>query len=858
MAKSSIISGYYSYIAESAQTFTVGIFPGAFKPPHIGHLTTLKKAIEQCDTVLVSISSGEREGFTAEKSLAIWKLLAEKQIADGTAMIEISGAPSPMATIYNVANFINNNLTYVSGKKADKPSDPHALQLAKNLIKKSGGKPIVLAVFASEEDMGRYSSLTKDDRYIGKGVSKVIFKPMARPIMPNGKPASASELRAAITAKDKQTVMSFIPDDADKKSIYTLYTESTHIFEEGGNVFKANPTERIKKADIPATLKFISGILGFDVSNDTLGSTGKRDSNGDIDIGISEAMYTKDDIVKKLVDWCKQHGLEPKEYIAKSGISIHFRAPIAGNPKNGYVQADLMFGNLPMLKFFVSGAGDASKFTGADRNILLNKIAKTHNLTLSNTGLKTRDTKLLVSDNPSKIVKILLGDDANIADADSVETLEARLKHIGKTLPTDDKPLNEAVQDGAMKKHLSHLEDLLVEKGTDGFKEFMMHVDALTERLTTSTGTKTKNVNLKIDGSPAVVFGSDPTTHTFFCDLKYAVGKPVENRSHSLQEIQKNYSKNPAVQEIVSNLFSTLKACYDKPLNSGIVYQGDVLWHNPANKTYKDANRFSVTPNLLTYSFDTTHPDWKLVNAAKVGIIVHAAFHSTDNDTGLQLEMLNKDISQLAEKGNANGAWLRGSLIQNKGVVTDTQLQQIDVDVKNATKAVAQITSQFNEYYLSSRLQPLMQQFVVNYKGLHDAIANNKSIPSNILAALQKYLTMKAEKEAATKKTEKGKSQVNQRLLELLNTIKQQQKSVMGILTGTYYMARVKFLLLGALTNTAKGLFSDISVITPEGKQIPAADEGFVNYVGDSHTKLVDRAEFSRMNREFGKQRKTA
>ena len=58
-----------SILVESTEDiYTVGVFPGAFKPPHIGHYTTALNACKTCDEVNIFVSSKSRALSTQNKS----------------------------------------------------------------------------------------------------------------------------------------------------------------------------------------------------------------------------------------------------------------------------------------------------------------------------------------------------------------------------------------------------------------------------------------------------------------------------------------------------------------------------------------------------------------------------------------------------------------------------------------------------------------------------------------------------------------------------------------------------------------------------------------------------------------------
>ena len=104
---------------------------------------------------------------------------------------------------------------------------------------------------------------------------------------------------------------------------------------ESGNIFKDQDkrplTKRINRSDVDSTLKWLESILvGFDLMNNKLGSTGKKPTSGDLDIAIDSSVHSKEEIIQILTPWVKEHYPEDKlrSWIAKSGVSVHFKAPI--------------------------------------------------------------------------------------------------------------------------------------------------------------------------------------------------------------------------------------------------------------------------------------------------------------------------------------------------------------------------------------------------------------------------------------------------------------------------------------------------------------------------------------------------
>ena len=191
----------------------------------------------------------------------------------------------------------------------------------------------------------------------------------------------------------------------------------------GGNVFKdanGNPlTRRINRVDVPTTIKWLEQITGLSLK-ETAGSTGGNSADcGDLDFILDANVITKEAVIGVLTNWCKQQGVAENEianqgrkyrggYIAQTGIEVHFRAPINGNPANGYVQSDFNFVNkLHWTKFMLAPMPAGSEYKGVDRAVLFNSIGKTLGVKVNViSGVHARDTDELVTNDPAKMAHI--------------------------------------------------------------------------------------------------------------------------------------------------------------------------------------------------------------------------------------------------------------------------------------------------------------------------------------------------------------------------------------------------------------------------------------------------------------------
>jgi len=211
------------------------------------------------------------------------------------------------------------------------------------------------------------------------------------------------------------------------------FKEFKSLMMEGGNIFKdatGTPiTTRISKEAIPETIQWLESITGLPLVNNTLGSVGKKESSGDLDIAVDETAISKDQLVERLTAFVQKMGKDPKAWIRKSGISLHFLTPIRGDAQQGYVQTDFMFGpDIEQMKFGLWSAGDASKYSGADRNLIMSSIAKSTGMKYSwQKGLMNRESEQVITTNPDAVAQYLLGKGATQKDLESVESIMARL-----------------------------------------------------------------------------------------------------------------------------------------------------------------------------------------------------------------------------------------------------------------------------------------------------------------------------------------------------------------------------------------------------------------------------------------------
>jgi len=93
----------------------IAIFPGAFKPPHKGHVEVVKKLLQNADQVVILVSPKTREGVTADESVAVWNLYKEV-LLDNNVEIRVA-LENPIRETYDlVKNNPDTNFIVAFGK----------------------------------------------------------------------------------------------------------------------------------------------------------------------------------------------------------------------------------------------------------------------------------------------------------------------------------------------------------------------------------------------------------------------------------------------------------------------------------------------------------------------------------------------------------------------------------------------------------------------------------------------------------------------------------------------------------------------------------------------------------------------
>jgi len=190
----------------------------------------------------------------------------------------------------------------------------------------------------------------------------------------------------------------------------------------------------IHESEITPTLTKLSDDLEmpFDFNYYTLGSTGKREYSGDIDLVVDDTWWG--------------HGIPTfrenleetfgKENVARNGDMLHLKYPIVmykedlqeAQPRTGFVQIDFMFGDASWKQFYHYSDAE-SEYKGAHRNLMLAAICSELN-TYHPLEYSSPDTVLVDMSKPRTIVRWKWGSNGFIqVNRHSVKDKHGHWKH---------------------------------------------------------------------------------------------------------------------------------------------------------------------------------------------------------------------------------------------------------------------------------------------------------------------------------------------------------------------------------------------------------------------------------------------
>ena len=365
-------------------------------------------------------------------------------------------------------------------------------------------------------------------------------------------------------------------------------------------------------------------------------------------------------------------------------------------------------------------------------------------------------------------------------------------------------------------KHLEHAEDHVIHGGQAGFSHAYHNLKDVHDRLTgKENATK---VTMKYDGSPSVIFGTNPENGRFFVATKSAFNKnPKIN--YTPEDIMKNHGHAPG---LVEKLKAALEYLPKSTPKKG-VFQGDIMHSKGDVKVH--GSKIKFTPNTITYAADKNSEHGKAAMNSQIGVAVHTAYK------GKTMEDMK---AQYAPELNSFKKHPDVHVIS-----TEHPLDKMNYDPKEQQrfakhmKAAATLHKATKEDTFDAVMHhQLPLKTYINSTIRH---GTNPSISGYV-----QHLTAAHQKKIDSVKTDKAKEQKSALAQADIEHVQTNRQGFNRVLQMHRHLQKAKNVLVNTLSSNSEFEHSI------NGKK--AKPEGFVAVRHNRPTKLVDRREFSAAN----------
>ncbi len=385
-------------------------------------------------------------------------------------------------------------------------------------------------------------------------------------------------------------------------------------------------------------------------------------------------------------------------------------------------------------------------------------------------------------------------------------------------------------------KHLEHLEDDILNNGSEGGKTSIAFLRSLGSMLSQGDKKKDMKVTTKWDGAPAVICGIRPETGSFFVGNKSVFNKEFAKVCVDSQDVDEYYPE--------SGLNPILKSCLNNLSKIGIkgVIQGDLLYTEKTKTITNVGGKrcITFTPNTITYAIPLDTDLGKRVNNSNLGIVFHTSYTGdslAEMSAGFGVDVSpyqgHKEVTVFSSdftdtSGSANFTTAELTKFKSTVNMAEGSLRQASkfLDVMKGTDKFA-----FNTVF---------KTFFNTY------IRKGTAIPSTnkVLTDFATYYSTILDKEINSKKSAKGKKKWEDVKMNGLKFISANQRSIYMTVASYKNLTAAKLMVIRKL-ESVKG----IGTFLKDGNGYKVtAPEGFVAIKSGTAMKLVDRLEFSVAN----------
>ena len=383
--------------------------------------------------------------------------------------------------------------------------------------------------------------------------------------------------------------------------------------------------------------------------------------------------------------------------------------------------------------------------------------------------------------------------------------------------------------------HLEHLEDDIINRGSDGGRNAVNFLKSVRNMLAGSSSGRV-NMSVKWDGAPAIICGINPENGKFFVGTK-SVFNVTPKINYTPSDIRKNHS-GPVADK--------LNVCLRELKRLGItgIYQGDLLFTKGDLKSavIDGEKMITFTPNTITYAVPSDSSIGRRIARARLGIVFHTYY------TGKDMKSLTAGFGTVSGKSGSSSVFLASAGYTDtsgSSTFTSSELSSFDALLRMAQGSLSKaaplldIMKSNDSLSVGFRLKAFFNYYIKNSKGT--SMAKVKTLQE----MFREYYEQILRAEISARKTESGKQKYKDLLKTNLNFIDKNKNALYFAIASHVSLGNAKNFLIQKLAQIQSiGHFirtsSGYRVTNPEGFVAVNKSAGSV--------KLVDRLEFSRAN----------
>jgi len=383
--------------------------------------------------------------------------------------------------------------------------------------------------------------------------------------------------------------------------------------------------------------------------------------------------------------------------------------------------------------------------------------------------------------------------------------------------------------------HLTHLEELVLTQGQDGYNQAKSFLYELIKNLKGEDNT-IKNVSVKWDGAPAIFTGINPENGKFFVGTK-SVFNVNPKINYTSQDIDTNHGH-------AAGLAKKLKLALQYLPTVGIkgILQGDFMFDSDDVKAedIEGVSHYTFKPNTIRYAVEANSKIGKKVLEAKIGII----FHTTYKDLSGGGASFGADISGLSESSNV---WFDDAYFKDDTgiLLNDKEEAFVSEKIKEADSLKVDYSALPDE--ISSRAKTNLLNTYLNQEIRKGEFIND---PSKSFETFVNWYKEKIEK-AVAKISPKNQDKKRSALTDKLKTFIGAKDNVINLFKVSKLLSQAKNIFIAKYD---KAVATKHFIDNGDGTLSVTKAEGFVAVDHtESGIKLVDRLEFSKNNFNAGK-----